>query len=426
MNFVRAARVLASSALLLFFCSLSLLAVPTPRPAELDYFPPKNFLPQTPRKMAEAREALEPTTTDSPREGVSDGILDALKAGASVHSRFDDRDENTPLTQAASYGQPDAVELFLNLGARVNETDNRGRTALWHAAQTSLLHENDGHAPNETAALQKIYDRNMAIYLQVLRTLLKHGAQTEIADKNDATALDAPAFYGRIEMVRVLLKAGANPNRSDQFGKTPLEWAAYNGFPKIVKLMQQYGGASTPPHGERQKKLDSNLMDACHRKDFAAIQRLVSQGADVNAHVAFWSPVPGGRYDTKEFGIADFSTPLFISNRSPAVTRLLLQPGADPNGHNENHQTPLMEADAKVAELLLANGADVNARDDDRQTPLINAARKNDVAQIQFLLKRGAQTEVRNKRGETALMKTESKEPNAASVGALTSQGVTG
>lgn len=409
MNFLRAARVLASSLLLLFFGAISLLNFPTPRPAKLDYFPPKNFLPQTPQRMAEVRELLEPTTTNSPREGVSDGILDALKAGASVHSRFDDRDQNTPLTQAASYGQPDAVAFFLKLGADIDETDNRGRTALWNAAQTSLLEENEGHQPEETAALQKISDRNLAIYLRVIRVLLQHGAQTKIADKNGATALDAPAFYGRKAIVKVLLEAGANPNHRDQFGKTPLEWASYNDFPEVVELMRKFGGASTPLPDGRQKKLDSDLMDACYRKNFAAIKQLAEKGADVNAHVAFWSPVPEGRYDTREFGIADFSTPLLISNRSLAVTRLLLQLGANPNGANENHRTPLMEADAQVAELLLTKGANVNARDDDRQTPLINAARENDAAKIQLFLKRGAQTELRNKRGETPLMKTENE-----------------
>jgi serine/threonine-protein phosphatase 6 regulatory ankyrin repeat subunit A/serine/threonine-protein phosphatase 6 regulatory ankyrin repeat subunit B len=368
---------------------------------------------------------------NSPHEQLAAGVLEDLNNGASVNAHFTDRDRSTPLAYAAAFGQLAAVELFLSRGARVNDHDRDGRTALWQAAQAGLVIENGGHRANETAALQEIFNRNLAIYIRIIHTLLAHSARTEIADKNSATPWDAPAFYGRKKIVQALLEGGANPNHRDEFGKTPMEWASYNGYSDVVELMRAFDGTSTHLPDESQKTRDLALVDACAHKDLHAVERLLAQGADVNAHVANWSPLPEARIDPMEFDAMEFTPPLSVSVRQPAMTRLLLSAGADANGHNENRVTPLMSASAEVAELLLAKGANADATNGNGETLLMYDTERSDLGTMRVLLAHGAQVNARDDEGRTALMRTRSEGilklliANSAAINARDNEGCT-
>ncbi|MBN2874135.1 MAG: ankyrin repeat domain-containing protein [Spirochaetales bacterium] len=58
-----------------------------------------------------------------------------------------------------------------------------------------------------------------------------------------------------------------------------------------------------------------------------------------------------------------------------------------------------------IVELLLSLGADIDAQSDDRgYTPLMDAAQQGDMAMLDYLLGKGAQTNVRSKDGQTALI----------------------
>jgi ankyrin repeat protein len=98
-----------------------------------------------------------------------------------------------------------------------------------------------------------------------------------------------------------------------------------------------------------------------------------------------------------------------VSSGDSEAVRLFLDAGfsasaVDPKGipllsHAVRSQFP------EIVEMLLDAGADVNGVSGDRgYSPLMDAVQKGDVAMVELLLRRGANTELKSKDGQTALI----------------------
>jgi ankyrin repeat protein len=79
--------------------------------------------------------------------------------------------------------------------------------------------------------------------------------------------------------------------------------------------------------------------------------------------------------------------------------------GANPNARDSFGDVALLDVrEPAIAAALIRLGADVDARHrDDRDTLLIRAARMGDAALVKVLLAAGANAQIENARGETAL-----------------------
>jgi ankyrin repeat protein len=156
----------------------------------------------------------------------------------------------------------------------------------------------------------------------------------------------------------------------------------------------------------------SDVADAAMRGDKAAVQKLISQKADVNAAqndgatALHWAVYRG---DKELVGMLvraganpkaanrQGSTPLWLAsiNGDAAIIAGLLEAGADANEKLPLGRTPLMIAartgNVDAIKTLLDNGADVNAKETSRgTTPLMWAADEGHSAAVQLLIERGA------------------------------------
>ena len=90
------------------------------------------------------------------------------------------------------------------------------------------------------------------------------------------------------------------------------------------------------------------------------------------------------------------------------MAKLFVEQGADVNGQDNDGLTPLItaasEGDQEMVELLVEElGADVNGQGEDGSAPLPAAVLKCNQKVAEFLIKRGANVNIRNKKGLTAL-----------------------
>ncbi|KFV79003.1 Ankyrin repeat and SOCS box protein 10, partial [Struthio camelus australis] len=130
------------------------------------------------------------------------------------------------------------------------------------------------------------------------------------------------------------------------------------------------------------------------------VQQLLQHGASVNSR-------------TEE----EDDTALHVAARHGLTdhVQLLLRYGAELEAKNEEGQTPLnaacaqphqpqdMERYYRVCQLLVESGANINAADRDRQHPLHLACKNTNPQVVELLLARGANVNIMNYSGNTAL-----------------------
>uniref|UniRef100_A0A803WCT2 Ankyrin repeat and SOCS box containing 10 n=1 Tax=Ficedula albicollis TaxID=59894 RepID=A0A803WCT2_FICAL len=232
--------------------------------------------------------------------------------------------------------------------------------------------------------VQKYFTKGSAINLiietrgDVLRwTSSKRGLWSLSYEQELTTPLHITASRGHTGCLRLLLQRGAAPDLAPG-GRTALHALSEDGY-RPLHLCR-----SSPSH----------LWP--HR----CVRQLLQYGASVNSQ-------------TEE----ENDTALHVASRLGLVehVQLLLHHGAELEVKNKEGQTPLNAACAqhhqpqdmdryyRVCQLLVESGASINAADREQQRPL-HLACKNANAQIaELLLARGANVNVMNYGGSTAL-----------------------
>lgn len=353
-----------------------------------------------------------------------------IEQGAYVEAK-DDKGR-TPLMLASGNGELESVRLLLaRYGKSANTMDKNGHTSLIYAikgnhlstAKLLLEHKADPNLAGKEALLPLI-DAIKKGNLQGARLLLDHGAnpnESRKDTKSEMTPLSYAAEFGDIEMVRELLKRGAEVDRLNQKRSTALTLAAYNGHEEVARLLMNAGanpdhvdstgwifGSRPKDYAKRNKnpKLDAlltispkdrqtqseNLLRAVSQRRFKEAQRLLSQGA----YSSYTSPE----------GV--FPLEQAILNNDVQMVKLLINRLANLSQTIKGGGTVLHAAalggKKEIVELLVKNGINVNAPDAKGNTALFYAAEKGNTDIINILLDNGALINQPNKEGVTPYM----------------------
>ncbi|MFF5896501.1 ankyrin repeat domain-containing protein [Streptomyces argenteolus] len=180
---------------------------------------------------------------DSLFEALYDGenaVIAALRAGASAESA--DAEGTTALYLASVQDLPGAVRLLLAAGADPNRASgpDQGDLPLCGAAC-------GGH-------------------VEVAEALLAAGAEPDLREDLDFTALRWAAGLGHATVVETLLTHGADPDLPGPHGEAPLVVAAGRGSVRTVRALLRHGArALAPALEEARRALASDVEQELRR-----------------------------------------------------------------------------------------------------------------------------------------------------------------
>ncbi|XP_062571194.1 ankyrin repeat domain-containing protein 17-like [Saccostrea cucullata] len=287
------------------------------------------------------KELLEAGANVNPQDGVKSPLAAACKkgdmrvimklieAGANVNPRDGGK---TPLTAACEVGDISVVKELLKAGAIVNPEggDNTPLTAACELGDVRVVTE-----------------------------LLKAGANVNLQG-TDKPPLTAACEVGIISVVEKLLEVGADVNL--QYEKeTPLIKACKHGYIGVIKELLK-AGADVNFQGES----DTPLTAACKCGAVSVVMNLLQAGADANLQCEFYTPLKiactlGLSVIVKELihnvNLKDSEYTLlgeYVYMVDVKMTKVLLEAGANIDGHREKEKGSLYKADFKNAMKVLS------------------------------------------------------------------------
>lgn len=289
-------------------------------------------------------------------------------------------DAAAPLMLACEHGDAGVLGLLLDAGANVKRARADGVAPLAVCA---------GTAP-----------------AAIVARMLGKGAQPDAVDQRGQSALMWAAAKGRLDNLQLLLQHGADVNRESASGFTPLFFALKSGNPAVSAAVVAAGGNTRHVGPEST----SAVQLAMYQKDYAFAAKAIESGADLNA------------FDRNGNTLLHAA----VLDNQPQLIQLLLARGANPNtpsgspkvewryeanfrsgDYKVPSKPPLMLAaeagSADAMQLLLAAGADANFRSPDGETILHIATAAGHADAVAVALSANPDPNVVDNNGRTAL-----------------------
>ena len=230
----------------------------------------------------------------------------------------------------------------------------------------------------------------------ILRYFIEKKGDIDARIKNHRTLLMAASMYGHTNAVNVLLQDGANVALTDKrLGCTALHFAAgsSDNSGEILRCLIENGA---DVNGVNKVK-HTPLTIAAIRDHINALTLLIKHGADVDLQ------------DSDGYKALHFA--VYGSDISSEILSCLIGVGADVNARTNNGVTPLMiaaeEGHINAVTSLVKCGANVDLQDKDGQTALHHAMQSPQASiceVLSCLIKNGADVNAHTFHNETPLM----------------------
>jgi ankyrin repeat protein len=327
-------------------------------------------------------------------------VVQILAAQFNADLEFEDANGRTPLSYAAGLGFAGTVAILIDHGADMETLDHQACTPMYWAARgghvevvKTLISKGatvDNNFPHlyQTPLLCAVENKRA----DVVELLLQHGADPE-RKIYDFSALARAAQYddaASLNIIRSLLDHGADIETRHQNGQTPLHFAAAGGMEKVFNLLLEKGadimnlddsGNSPLSSTAGFATIDTN-GDEMERGQLSIIRTLIEKGADIESRDKL------GR------------TPLFHAAQAKqkgATIKMLIEHGANRNVFDGKGETVFYDLvtyfpNEEKLKTLLDNGFDIEMWNAEGQTPLWLAAKHGKLSIVRMLLDHGADT----------------------------------
>jgi len=222
---------------------------------------------------AKGREGVTPLYI-AVQTGPPSTIQFLLDRGAQVDSVT--KSGFTPLFQAAVRGSNEITKLLIAKGADVNHKDNDSTTPLIGTIKVAVGFQEKKEVPKEVENLILGLEKE---WKEVVRILLRNGADTNAITKNHDTALVLAIYLNDKEIVEELLNHGANTNYAGA-GETALHAAIAEGHFDISAILVKRGADVNAVNMSNRTSLH---FLAAYSNNSGIAKLMIDHGANVNA-----------------------------------------------------------------------------------------------------------------------------------------------
>lgn len=308
-------------------------------------------------------------------------------------------DSKSPLVTAVKNGDLDSVKVLFKHHLHIGVPFREGLLLSAVNGNTDILRcfiENkaDVDARTGNCHCTLLIVASKYGHTNAVNVLLQYGANVALTDKSGRTALHfaAGSSDNSCEILRCLIENGADIDKGRNDNQTPLMIAAQKGHVSVATFLIE--------HGANVDLQDENGNTALHHTLYGSdvsceiLSCLTGSGADVN-----------GVNKVKH-------TPLMIAAKRGHLNALtlLIKHGAhdvdlqDSDGYTALHYAVYSsDISCEILSCLIGIGADVNARTNNGVTPLMIAAEEGHINAVTSLVKCGANVDLQDKYGNTAL-----------------------
>ena len=257
-----------------------------------------------------------------------------------------------------------------------------------------------------TPLFEAIHTQDFAL----ARRIIKSGGDVNEVDPEGHTPLLIAVLTRQGNLVEDLLKLGADPNKARPDGKGPLFGAIRVGEEKIAQLLLK-GGAEvdallTMEHNGNPVGGCTALYVAAFLGHLPSCRVLTSHGAQIDAtndlgYTPLMAAIEGGHEDVIDF---------FLKSGADVNPEVMATTAVEGLGGSFPLYTATRKENLAVIKKLLKRGVDVNRRTPNGWTPLKSAAQQGCLEIVKVLVEAGADPNIADDTNYTPLMNAVSGE----------------
>jgi ankyrin repeat protein len=227
-------------------------------------------------------------------------------------------------------------------------------------------------AANSPSLIEAAKDANHGM----VRSLIQAHADVNAREPDGTAAIHWAVRSGDVELVRMLTAAHADVNIANRYGVKPLSLAAVTGDPAMVEVLLKAGADpnTANPEGE------TALMTASRSGSLPVVKQLIARGANVNA---------------RENWLQETALMWAAAENHADVVAALIDAGAKPDQQSWATDTPILD--------FPESGGPNQPFPRGGWTAAMYAARQNAVAALRVLAERGANLNIQDPQGATAM-----------------------
>jgi len=318
-------------------------------------------------------------------------LEECKREGTSFDHEFENDSEQTYVHLMALQGNPELLEWLISLGCSIKNGDYNSVTALHMASwngnascvQLLLNHHCDVDAEDRLAAATALHYAAANGHDSVVQLLLNAGAAVNHPDRNQCTPLMKAAIRGHVNTVRMLLAQNADPLLVDRDEVSAFLYASLAGHMPVVIVLNENGGHTDAPSQTGDSPLWAALLHG--NKELASTILSKSSSSTSTSSSASAS----GKLIDAPLG----------AHKVTMLQRVILHSQLLNRTGDESEAENCLNA----LSFLLSKGATVDVRSGDGKTALFYAAVKGFGEVVRALLKAGANANLVDSNGNSAL-----------------------